>query len=89
MVTGVGATIPTDGVSVGATPSQHVPQEAGLPAPQTVMTAPVTKRSGENRRVSVQTTGLVIDTCSSSNDAIIFFIFRTQFLILLYGNWKS
>lgn len=49
MVTGVGATMPTGGVTVGATPpAQHVPQEAGQPPAQTTTTT--TRRSGENRR---------------------------------------
>lgn len=53
MVTGVGATMPTGGVTVGSTPpAQHVPQEAGQLPAQTTPT-PVTRRSGENRRVSV------------------------------------
>ncbi|XP_011057639.1 PREDICTED: protein hairy [Acromyrmex echinatior] len=52
MVTGVGATMPTGGVTVGATPpAQHVPQEAGQPPAQTTPTATTTtRRSGENRR---------------------------------------
>lgn len=56
MVTGVGATMPTGGVTVGATPpAQHVPQEAGQPPAQTTPTATTTtRRSGENRRVSVK-----------------------------------
>lgn len=54
MVTGVGATMPTGGVTVGATPpAQHVPQEAGQPPTQTTTTTTTTRRSGENRRVSV------------------------------------
>lgn len=55
MVTGVGATMPTGGVTVGATPpAQHVPQEAGQPPAQTTpTTTTTTRRSGENRRVSV------------------------------------
>lgn len=54
MVTGVGATMPTGGVTVGATPpTQHVPQEAGQPPAQTATTTTTTRRSGENRRVSV------------------------------------
>lgn len=54
MVTGVGATMPTGGVTVGATPpAQHVPQEAGQPPAQTTTTTATTRRSGENRRVSV------------------------------------
>lgn len=55
MVTGVGATMPTGGVTVGATPpAQHVPQEAGQAPPQATPTATTTtRRSGENRRVSV------------------------------------
>lgn len=53
MVTGVGTTMPTGGVTVGATPpAQHVPQEAGQPPTQTPTTT-TTRRSGENRRVSV------------------------------------
>lgn len=58
MVTGVGATMPTGGVTVGATPpsAQHVPQEAGQPPAQTTTasTTPTAtpRRSGENRRVS-------------------------------------
>lgn len=56
MVTGVGATMPTGGVTVGATPpAQHVPQE--VPGQAAVQTTPTTttttRRSGENRRVSV------------------------------------
>lgn len=56
MVTGVGATMPTGGVTVGATPpAQHVPQEAGQPPAQTTPTATTTtRRPGENRRVSVK-----------------------------------
>lgn len=56
MVTGVGATMPTGGVTVVATPpAQHVPQEAGQPPAQTTPTATTTtRRSGENRRVSVK-----------------------------------
>jgi len=56
MVTGVGATMPAGGVTVGATPpAQHVPQEAGQPPAQTTPTATTTtRRSGENRRVSVK-----------------------------------
>lgn len=52
MVTGVGATMPTGGVTVGATPpAQHVPQEAGQPPAQTTpTTTTTTRRSGENRR---------------------------------------
>ncbi|XP_034950897.1 protein hairy [Chelonus insularis] len=51
MVTGVGATMPTGGVSVGATPpTPHVPQEAGQPPAQTTTTTTSTRRSGENRR---------------------------------------
>ncbi|KAI4483753.1 PREDICTED: protein hairy [Polistes canadensis] len=51
MVTGVGATMPTGGVTVGATPpTQHVPQEAGQPPAQTATTTTTTRRSGENRR---------------------------------------
>ncbi|XP_071555415.1 protein hairy [Temnothorax nylanderi] len=52
MVTGVGATMPTGGVTVGATPpAQHVPQEAGQPPAQTTPTATTTtRRTGENRR---------------------------------------
>ncbi|KYN36214.1 Protein hairy [Trachymyrmex septentrionalis] len=52
MVTGVGATMPAGGVTVGATPpAQHVPQEAGQPPAQTTPTATTTtRRSGENRR---------------------------------------
>ncbi|XP_020287282.1 protein hairy-like [Pseudomyrmex gracilis] len=52
MVTGVGATMPTGGVTVGATPpAQHVPQEAGQAPPQATPTATTTtRRSGENRR---------------------------------------
>lgn len=58
MVTGVGANMPTGGVTVGATPpAQHVPQEAGQPPAQTTTnSSPTTtttpRRSGENRRVS-------------------------------------
>lgn len=53
-MTGVGATMPTGGVTVGATPpAQHVPQEAGQPPAQTTTTTTTTRRSGENRRVSV------------------------------------
>ncbi|XP_015605325.1 protein hairy [Cephus cinctus] len=49
MVTGVGATMPTGGVTVGSTPpAQHVPQEAGQPPAQTATNT--TRRSGENRR---------------------------------------
>ncbi|XP_043258722.1 protein hairy [Colletes gigas] len=51
MVTGVGATMPTGGVTVGATPpAQHVPQEGGQPPAQTATTTATTRRSGENRR---------------------------------------
>ncbi|XP_043463805.1 protein hairy-like [Leptopilina heterotoma] len=56
MVTGVGANMPTGGVTVGATPpAQHVPQEAGQPPAQTTTnSSPTTtttpRRSGENRR---------------------------------------
>jgi len=54
MVTVVGATMPTGGVTIGATPpAQHVPQEAGQPPAQTAATTATPKRSGENRRVSV------------------------------------
>jgi hypothetical protein len=54
MVTVVGATMPTGGVTIGATPpAQHVPQEAGQPPAQTPATTATPKRSGENRRVSV------------------------------------
>lgn len=61
MVTGVGATMPTGGVTVGATPpAPHVPQEAGQPPAQTntannpaTPTTTTTRRSGENRRVSI------------------------------------
>lgn len=53
MVTGVGATMPTGGVTVGSAPqTQHVPQEAGQPPAQTATST--TRRSGENRRVSVK-----------------------------------
>ncbi|XP_012264893.1 protein hairy [Athalia rosae] len=49
MVTGVGATMPTGGVTVGSAPqTQHVPQEAGQPPAQTATST--TRRSGENRR---------------------------------------
>lgn len=52
MVTGVGATMPAGGVTVGATPpAAHVPQEAGQPPAQ--ITTTTTRRTGENRRVSV------------------------------------
>lgn len=53
MVTGVGATMPNGGVTVGATPpAQHVPPEAGQPPAQTTTTTTTTtRRSGENRRV--------------------------------------
>ncbi|EZA49218.1 protein hairy [Ooceraea biroi] len=51
MVPGVGATMPTGGVTVGATPpAQHVPQEAGQPAQTTPTSTTTTRRSGENRR---------------------------------------
>ncbi|KAK0175429.1 hypothetical protein PV327_009180 [Microctonus hyperodae] len=52
MVTGVGATMPSGGVSVGATPpTPHVPQEGGQPPAQTATpTTTTTRRSGENRR---------------------------------------
>lgn len=50
MVTGVGATMPAGGATVGATPpAAHVPQEAGQPPAQITTT---TRRTGENRRVS-------------------------------------
>lgn len=53
MVTGVGTTMPTGGVTVGATPpAQHVPQEAGQPPAQTTPAVTATRRSSENRRVS-------------------------------------
>ncbi|XP_057336181.1 protein hairy-like [Microplitis mediator] len=49
MVTGVGATMPAGGVTVGATPpAAHVPQEAGQPPAQ--ITTTTTRRTGENRR---------------------------------------
>ncbi|KAG8034210.1 hypothetical protein G9C98_001295 [Cotesia typhae] len=48
MVTGVGATMPAGGATVGATPpAAHVPQEAGQPPAQITTT---TRRTGENRR---------------------------------------
>ncbi|XP_012282910.1 protein hairy [Orussus abietinus] len=52
MVTGVGATMPTGGVTVGSAPSvQHGPQEAGQPPTSTTgATVATTRRSGENRR---------------------------------------
>ncbi|KAI4499639.1 hypothetical protein M0802_005209 [Mischocyttarus mexicanus] len=52
MVTGVGTTMPTGGVTVGSTPpTQHVPQEAVQPPSQTATsTTATTRRSGENRR---------------------------------------
>ncbi|XP_014474375.1 PREDICTED: protein hairy [Dinoponera quadriceps] len=51
MVTGVGTTMPTGGVTVGATPpAQHVPQEAGQPPAQTTPAVTATRRSSENRR---------------------------------------
>ncbi|XP_015108909.1 protein hairy [Diachasma alloeum] len=51
MVTGVGATMPSGGVSVGSTPpAPHVPQEAGQPPAQTNTSGTSTRRSGENRR---------------------------------------
>ncbi|XP_011148880.1 protein hairy [Harpegnathos saltator] len=51
MVTGVGTTMPTGGVTVGATPpAQHVPQEAGQPPAQTTPPVTTTRRSSENRR---------------------------------------
>lgn len=60
MVTGVGATMPTGGVTVGASPpAAHVPQEAGQPPAQattnnsSTTSSTTTRRSGENRRVSV------------------------------------
>lgn len=54
MVAEMGATMPTGGITVGATPpAQHVPQEAGQPPAQTPTTTTTTRRSGENRRVSV------------------------------------
>ena len=59
MVTGVGATMPAGGVTVGATPpTSHVPQEGGQPPAQTTTANPATpttttRRSGENRRVSI------------------------------------
>lgn len=55
MVAEMGATMPTGGITVGATPpAQHVPQEAGQPPAQTTpTTTTTTRRSGENRRVSV------------------------------------
>ncbi|KAH0552803.1 protein hairy-like [Cotesia glomerata] len=48
MVTGVGASMPAGGATVGATPpAAHVPQEAGQPPAQITTT---TRRTGENRR---------------------------------------
>lgn len=51
MVTGVGATMPAGGVSVGsAQPAPHVPQEAGQTPAQANTGGSTTRRSGENRR---------------------------------------
>lgn len=61
MVTGVGTTMPTGGVTVGATPpAQHVPQEAGQPPAQTTPSVTTTRRSSENRRVSLRLRNFLI-----------------------------
>lgn len=76
MVTGVGATMPNGGVTVGATPpAQHVPPEAGQPPAQTTTTTTTTttRRSGENRRVSG-----VSCTINFKSVAVFFWNFNTH-----------